>query len=156
SLVWLPLRYSEPVAGVYSARKQYQPSALGVNSADVALSLAIETVPPTGSPPLVQSGLEPLAPGPQTKKSTLPATVPFEPLNVATSTTDSPLLILLTFVVPCLTCVSIFGGTQVSRLPSAKSLSCASVSCEERVSARNVPKHGACPPNMSVRLMPPS
>ena len=48
------------------------------------------------------------------------------------------------------------GGTQVLRLPRAKSLSCASVSCEERVSARKVPKHGGSPPNMSDRLMPPS
>ena len=32
SLVCSPARYSEPSAGVYSARKQYQPSAVGVNA----------------------------------------------------------------------------------------------------------------------------
>ena len=34
------------------------------------------------------------------------------------------------------------GGTQVLKLPRAKSLSWASVSCDERVSARKLPKHG--------------
>src|SRR5687767_8204832 len=155
SVVWFvcsPARYWDPAAGVYSTRKQYQPSRVGVNVSDVAVSLSMVSVP-IASPPFEQSGFE--VASRHTKNLAVPVTSPFVPSKVATSTTDSPLLMLETFCPFCWTWVSISGGTQVSRLPSAKSLSCASVSADERVSARNVPKHGGSPPNISLRLIPP-
>src|SRR5262245_11156535 len=85
------------------------------------------------------------------KNVAVPVTGPLLPLNVAVSLTVSPKSADDFWEV-----VAIVGGTHVLRLPKAKSFSWASVSAEVRVSARNEPKHGAWPSNMSERLMPPS
>src|SRR6476646_10054667 len=108
-------------------------------------------VSPTFVPPLEQSGL-PLVSGPQTKNSTLPLTSPSLPLKVATSTTDSPLLIDVTSLPSCWTWVSILGASQVANSPSRKFFSSAVSDVEERVSARNDEKHGAPFANSASRL----
>src|SRR4051812_10588345 len=48
------------------------------------------------------------------------------------------------------------GGTQVLKLPPAKSFRTASTDCDARVSARKLPKHGAWPPYSWSRSTPPS
>src|SRR5690348_14977949 len=57
--VCVPARYLEPAAGVYSTRKQYSPTAVGVYASDVAAPLESVLVAPTLVPPVVQSGVEP-------------------------------------------------------------------------------------------------
>ncbi len=92
-----------------------------------------------------------MADGPQTKNLTLPDAGPSVPLRVAESVTEPPKSELETLDV-----VVMVGGTQVLNEPSAKSLSCAVVDCDERVSARKLEKQGAVPPKTVSRLMPPS
>src|SRR4051812_14086865 len=77
SVVWLvclPARYCELASGVYSARKQYDPSAAGLNGTDVAvppLALVVTlTALPSWVPPVEQSGAEPA--GPHRKKRMTP------------------------------------------------------------------------------------
>ena len=55
----------------------------------------------------------------QVKNSTEPVTVPLSPVSVATSVTDSPLLMTETLVAPCLTCVWTCGLAHSSKLPNA-------------------------------------
>src|SRR4029079_2168683 len=81
----------------------------------------------------------------------VPVTGPWIPDRLAWSVTFAPKSAFET-----LESVVRSGGTQVSSEPRAKSLSWASTSWDERVSARNVLKHGASPPKRVLRLMPPS
>ena len=112
---------------------------------------------PTLVPPLVQSGA-PFAFGPQTKKSTVPVTVPLLPLRLAWSVTVSPLLItprLPRLVPPSSTWVAMSGFEHSENEPLAKSDSVESGDGEERVSATNEAKQPASRPR-AVRSMPPS
>src|SRR5436190_1140384 len=85
--VWLLGEYGAKLSGVYSARKQYRPTASGVNGPETAWPAAIVTaLGGTAVPPDVQSGFA--TAGPQTKKLTVPVTGPFEPERVAVSVTD--------------------------------------------------------------------
>ena len=63
------------------------------------------TAEPTAEPPVEQSGFETRL-GPQTKKATLPLTVPFGPASVARSVTDWP-----SVIEEELTCVVNVAGT---------------------------------------------
>src|SRR6185503_10368000 len=72
--------------GCLSTTKQYAPTAVGVKASEVALPPDRVFVAPTFVPPVEQSGAEP--DGPQTKKATVPVTVPFGPVSVAVSVTD--------------------------------------------------------------------
>src|SRR5262245_58025497 len=85
------------------------------------------------------------------KNLTVPDGVPLAPLRCATSWTDAP-----KSAVAVLELVSIVGGTQVSKLPPAKSLRVESTDWDERVSAMKLLKQGAVPPKRSSRSMPPS
>lgn len=61
-LVWLPTEYWAVASGLYSARKQYVPSAVGVNADEVAVPALTATAPPTWVPPVAQFGGDPTAP----------------------------------------------------------------------------------------------
>ena len=104
----------------------------------------------------MQSGAE--LSGPQTEKTTVPVTVPFVPVRVATSVTDSPIVmwpLLPRLVEPCLTWVLMSAPTQNENVPEAKSDRVASTDCDDRVSAMNEVKQPASRPRFE-RLMPPS
>src|SRR6478735_390918 len=55
ALVWEASRYLEPALGVYSARKQYQPMALGVNAVESASPLTSVMSLPVWVPPVEQA-----------------------------------------------------------------------------------------------------
>src|SRR5436309_2145041 len=123
--------------------------------ADVAEPLAIGTAEPTCVPPDTQPPAVTWD-GLQRKKEMVPvgsgrlAT----PEMVATSCWfatpigfDEP---------PGVAVVPMSGGTQVSKLPPAKSFSVAVICGEERVSARKVVKQPPCAPSRVVRAIPAS
>src|SRR3990172_9115012 len=79
-------RYFNPAAGVYSARKQYQPGAVGDIAFDIASPLPSTTLScPASAPPVAQFAADPV--GPQRKKSTVPSGTPFVPERCAVSVT---------------------------------------------------------------------
>src|SRR4029079_13574913 len=136
--VWFASRYFEPWAAVNSTRKQYAPTAVGVKASEVALPPDRVFVAPTFVPPVEQSGAEP--DGPQTKKATVPLTVPLGPVSVAVSVTDWPIVMWPLFPVlepSCLTWVRIVCWEQNDNVQPAKSDSVGLPDCEERVSAMN-------------------
>src|SRR3954447_3119339 len=107
-------------------------------------------------PPVEQSGAE--LDGPQRTKSTEPVTVPLVPVRVATSLTDSPIVmwpLSPRLVEPCLTCVLMSAPTQKENVPDAKSERVASTDCDARVSAMNEVKQPESRPRL-VRSIPPS
>src|SRR5829696_7952502 len=158
AFVWVAGRYCEAASGTYSARKQCLPTTVGLNATEVAVPPFAEvlTVTPAAAPTWVPLPAGQPAPvisdGSQMKNLTLPEAAPSEPDSVAVSVTPaSPKCHADTEA-----SVARSGGTQVLRLPSAKSLSCAVVDCDERVSARKLEKHGGSSPKMRSRLTPPS
>src|SRR5205814_1924235 len=87
--VWLPGRYFEPAAGVYSIRKQYVAMLAGVKASEVAVPPASVFVPRL-VPPVEQSGVE--FASKQVKNSTVPVAVPLLPVIVTVSVTESPIV----------------------------------------------------------------
>ena len=87
--VWLPGRYFEPAAGVYSTRKQYVAMLAGVKASEVAVPPASVFVPRL-VPPVEQSGVE--FASKQVKNSTVPVAVPLLPVIVTVSVTESPIV----------------------------------------------------------------
>jgi len=92
-----------------------------VNDPEVAIPpLSVLGFPATAVPPVVQSGVAVALK--HWKKSTVPVTVPLVPVRVATSVTDSPIVMLPLsprLVVPCLTWVEMSGVVQKEKEPIA-------------------------------------